>query len=173
MYLIYTGNVYPHKNIPVLLKAVKMLPELKLIIVCGRSVFADRTNKLIRDMNLQNRVEFRHLVSDTELKKLYADAFCFVTPSLIEGFGLPGLEAMACGTPVIAANASCLPEIYGEAALFFNPKNPSDLVGKIKEIIFNKKLRQDLVERGYFQVKKYSWAKMAEATWQIYQDILR
>jgi glycosyltransferase involved in cell wall biosynthesis len=172
-YLLYVGNVYPHKNISVLLKAVTDLPKLKLIIVCGRSVFADRTNKMVSEYGLQDRVEFRHLVTDDELAALYKNSICFVTPSLIEGFGLPGLEAMAAGTPVIAARASCLPEIYEEAAVYFEPTSPSQLVERIYQLISDKESRKELIEKGFKQVKKYSWVQMGRQTWQIYQNVLR
>ena len=94
-------------------------------------------------------------------------------PSLIEGFGLPGLEAMAAGLPVIAARASCLPEIYGDAALFFDPHDPVDLADKIQSLLIDKKLCQKLIVKGQSQVTKYSWAFMASQTWQIYQAALR
>ncbi len=169
-YLLYVGNVYPHKNIPVLLSALKQLPDLNLKIVCGRSVFADKTNKLVQDYGLQKRVEFKHLVDDKELAQLYKNAICFVTPSLIEGFGLPGLEAMAAGTPVIAANASCLPEIYEDAAIYFDPHNPQELADKINTM--GPLIRNQMIEKGLQQVSKYSWSEMSRNTWQIYQNVL-
>ncbi len=163
-FVVYTGNLYPHKNVSVLIHAVE-LAKVDLAIVCARSVFADR-------LPASPQVHFLGRLTDTELVALYKKALAFTFPSLIEGFGLPGLEAMAAGLPVIAARASCLPEIYGDAALFFNPYDPVDLADKIKALLIDKKLRQKLIAKGQLQVKKYSWATMAAQTWEIYQTVL-
>jgi glycosyltransferase involved in cell wall biosynthesis len=171
-YLLYVGNVYPHKNIPLLLQAIKKLPDQKLIIACARSVFSHRLRKMVEKLSLHDQVEFRHLVDDERLAGLYKNAQAFVTPSLIEGFGLPGLEAMVAGTPVIAANASCLPEIYGDAALYFDPSNANDLAEKIKLLLNNPKLRIELIKKAKNRAKLFSWEKMALDTWQIYQSVL-
>jgi len=173
-YLLYVGNVYPHKNIPVLLDAVKMLSgKVLLYLVCSRSVFTQRVQDLIDSQHLEKYVKFLGRVSDEELVALYQGAHAFVFPSLIEGFGLPGLEAMAAGTPVIAARASCLPEIYEQAALFFDPHSPKDLAEKIDQVLTDPKLRKKLSDAGRRQVKKYSWVKMSTQTWEIYQQELR
>lgn len=164
-YLLYVGNLYPHKNVAVAILAAEKL-KMTLKIVCARNIFATRLPK-------SDYVDYLGQVTDAELAKLYAGAACFVFPSKIEGFGLPGLEAMAAGCPVVAANASCLPEIYGEAARYFDPDNINDLVDKINQVLSDKKLANDLKKKGLAQVKKYSWAKMASQTWQIYQNELR
>lgn len=172
-YVIYTGNVYPHKNIPVLLRAVKLLNgKMKLIIVCSRSVFLSRISSLADSLGISHLVEFKHNIPDRELSGLLSHSTAFVTPSLIEGFGLPGLEAMSAGTPVISAQASCLPEIYGSAALYFSPSSPSELAKRIHEVSVVSKLREELISQGQAQIKKYSWAKMSQQTWQIYQNCL-
>lgn len=172
-YIIYVGNLYPHKNIPVLVAAVeslnKNLPagrQVNLAIVCARSVFESRLPK-------SQYIHYLGRLSDSDLIKAYKNSLAFVTPSLIEGFGLPGLEAMASSTPVIAANASCLPEIYGDAALYFDPHSPQDLVEKIQNLFNNPKLKQKLITNSKKQVARYSWAKMASQTWQIYQSVLQ
>ncbi len=163
-FLVYTGNLYPHKNIPLLIKAVEKL-KINLKVICARSVFASRLPE-------SKYVEYLGRISDEDMKKVYKDATAFVFPSLIEGFGLPGLEAMAVGLPVIAARASCLPEIYEEAALYFDPYDVNDLISKIKRILSDEDLRKDLIRKGLIQVKKYSWSKMAKQTWEIYQNVL-
>jgi glycosyltransferase involved in cell wall biosynthesis len=171
-YVLYVGNVYPHKNLNTLLAAIgKLNGSMLLIIVCARSIFTQRAEKLIEKHNLQKWVKFLGSVSEKELVSLYKNARALVFPSLIEGFGLPGLEAMAVGTPVIAANSSCLPEVYEDAAEFFEPLDSSQLAQKIAEVHSNIKLRTTLIAKGKKQVKKYSWAKMAQQTWQIYQDV--
>ncbi len=164
-FVVYTGNLYPHKNVPILIEAVEKL-KLNLAIVCARDVFANRLPK-------SKYVHFLGKLTDQELVGLYKQATAFVFPSLIEGFGLTGLEAMAAGLPVIAARASCLPEIYADAALYFDPSNSADLAQKIKAVVNDKELRQNLITKGKQQVSKYSWAKMANETWQIYLDALR
>ncbi len=164
-FVVYTGNLYPHKNVPVLIAAVEKL-KLNLAIVCARSVFENRLPK-------SQYVHFLGRLSDADLIALYKQASVFVFPSLIEGFGLPGLEAMAAGLPVVAARASCLPEIYGDAAMFFDPHDSEDLAIKITQVLNDKKLARDLKTKGLAQVKKYSWVKMASQTWQIYQNELR
>lgn len=163
--IVYTGNLYPHKNIGVLISAVERL-QINLKIICARSVFEKRLPK-------SEYVEYLGRLSDEEMVKVYKNSQVFVFPSLIEGFGLPGLEAMAVGLPVIAANASCLPEIYGDAALYFDPHDVNDLISKIQSVLSDKNLVKSLTQKGKQQVKKYSWAKMAKQTWEIYQNVLR
>ena len=164
-YLMYVGNLYPHKNIPILIEAVERL-KIHLKIACARNVFENRLPK-------SEYTQYLGMVSDDELATLYKNALCFVFPSKIEGFGLTGLEAMSQCCPVIAANASCLPEIYGDAALYFDPNNVNDLVSKIQSVLSDKNLMKSLVTKGKLQVKKYSWATMANQTWEIYQNVLR
>lgn len=166
-YVIHTGNLYPHKNIPVLIAAVNALHgQVDLVLVSARTVFLDR-------LPSSPFVKFLGRVSDSDLINLYRQAVCYVFPSLIEGFGLPGLEAMAAGTPVIASDSSCLPEIYGPAALYFNPRDPADLAKKILSLKNNSRLRSELISKGKARVNKYSWSKMAAQTWKIYLDALR
>lgn len=161
-FVVYTGNLYPHKNVGVLIAAVEKL-KINLVIVCARSVFVNRLPK-------SEYVHYLGRLADSELIKVYKLASVFVFPSLIEGFGLPGLEAMAVGLPVISARTSCLPEIYGEAAMFFDPYSSDDLARKISQILNDKKIAQEFKKKGLAQVKKYSWTKMAEETWRIYQE---
>lgn len=172
-YVLYVGNIYPHKDVPTLVKSIKQLNgEILGVIVCARSIFRSRLEKIIASTGTDKFIKFYEKISDEELGGLYAGSLAFVTPSLIEGFGLPGLEAMAMGTPVIAADSSCLPEIYGNAALFFRPEDVQDLTKKIMEIKNDPKLRNKYITRGFAKVKTYSWAKMAKLTWQTYQNVL-
>jgi glycosyltransferase involved in cell wall biosynthesis len=170
-YIIYTGNLYPHKNIPVLLEAVKSLQgKVKLILVCSRSIFLERLENTIRETGTSPYVKVLNSVSDPVLNSLYQKALAFVTPSLIEGFGLPGLEAMAAGCPVISSNSSCLPEIYGNAVIYFNPRSSEELAGKILFLINHPEERNRLKTAGKKQIEKYSWSKMSQKTWEIYQQ---
>lgn len=171
-YLLYTGNLYPHKNIEVLLKALKKLPKLKLKIICARSVFTEKIEKLISSLEVKKQVEFLGYVPDNKFASLYQEALALVHPSFLEGFSLTGLEAMALNCPVIAANASCLPEIYQDSVLYFDPKDPSDLVKQIKLLQSSPNLRDKLIDLGKKQVAKYSWSKTANETLNFYQKII-
>jgi len=134
------------------------------VIVCGRNVFWQRLKQEIKDSQSEDFVRLTGFVPDEDLKVLYQEATAFAFSSLSEGFGLPGLEAASLGCPVVCANATSLPEIYGAAALYFNPHNPQDMAEKIIRICEDEKLRKELIRKGYLQVKKYSWEKMAKET---------
>lgn len=163
-FLVHTGNLYPHKNVGILIKAADKL-GIDVAFVCARSVFEKR-------LPASSHAHYLGRLTDKELVNIYHEAAALVFPSLIEGFGLNGLEAMAAGCPVISSNASCLPEIYGDAALYFDPYSVDDLIAKIKLLLSDEKLRAILIIKGKFQAKKYSWRKMAQQTWKIYQEIL-
>ena len=150
-YILYVGNDYPHKN----------LERLKLAF-----------DKLNKEYNLDYKlVLITKFVSEEELDKLYKNASLYVFPSLSEGFGLPPLEAMARGLPVVSSNATCLPEILGDAAVYFNPLDVGDMVKQIKKTLLDKPLRKTLIQKGFEQIKKYSWSKMAEKTLDLYKRI--
>ena len=146
-YILYVGNDYPHKNLKRLNLAFKKVVEDGL------------------DYKLTLITEF---VSEQELDNLYRNASLFVFPSLSEGFGLPPLEAMARGVPVASSNATCLPEILGDAAIYFNPLDIDDMAEKIKIILSDDRIKKALIQKGLEQIKKYSWQKMAEETLKIY-----
>lgn len=111
-------------------------------------------------------------IEEGELPTAYAGALAYVIPSLNEGFGLPPLEAMACGTPVIASNVSCMPEILGDAAYYFDPYNVDDIVKAIKKIVSDKQTRTKLIKKGLDQAKKYSWDKTARKTLEVYNGLI-
>ncbi len=170
-FVIYTGSLYPHKNVERLVKAMALInQDLKLVIVCARNIFYQRFLQKIKELKAEKFVNLVGFVPDEELATIYKQAQALVFPSFWEGFGLPGLEAMGSGLPVIAAKASCLPEIYGQAALYFNPLDERELAEKIQRIRTDKKLREDLIQKGFDQVKKYSWGKMAKETLEIYES---
>jgi len=171
-YIVYTGNLYPHKNIQVILEALKKLPDIKLKIICARSVFTARIENLIHKNKLQSQVEFLGFVPDSDFPKIYSHSLALVHPAFLEGFSLTGLEAMSLNTPVISSNSSCLPEIYQDSVLYFNPKKPQELIDNLNTLINNPSLRQTLIQKGQTQVKKYSWAKTANLTLNVYQKSL-
>jgi glycosyltransferase involved in cell wall biosynthesis len=168
-YILYTGNLYPHKNIEIVFKALKKLPQLKLKIICARSYFTQRIQNLIKQYKIDNQVEFLGYIPDNEFNKIYHQALALVHPSLMEGFSLTGLEAMSLGCPVISSNSSCLPEIYQNSVLYFDPNNSDDLISQIKKLQNNSKLREKLINLGYQQVQKYSWTKTAKQTFNVYR----
>ncbi len=176
-FVIYTGNLYPHKNVEKLVQAIKLLNEgsdlpnkLTLVIVCARSVFLERFKKRVKEMEAERLVSLLGFVPDEDLVALYQEAKAFVFPTFLEGFGLPGLEAMAAGLPVVCSDILVLREIYGQAALYFDPQDVEDMTEKIKSVISDTKLRKTLIEKGFKQIKKYSWQKMAKQTLGVYES---
>jgi glycosyltransferase involved in cell wall biosynthesis len=176
-YLLYVGNYYPYKNVGVLLKAfgqlVKLRPQLKLVLAGKPDEFSTRLAEQSVEIGLLGKVLFPGFVSDGQLKWLYANANIFVYPSLSEGFGLQGLEAMTQDLPVVAARASCLPEVYGLAAEYFNPSSAADLAKKLDELLSNPKRLAELRAAGRARVKEYSWRRTAERTLAVYEQVSR
>lgn len=165
-FILSVGNPYPHKNIDGLIKAYAQLISHKkldyqLVIVGRDNEFMDRQKKLVKKLNLEGRVVFPGYISDRELAGIYQQARVYVFPSFSEGFGIPGLEAMKYGLPVASSNATSLPEIFNDAAAYFDPKNIKDIAQTIEELITDEAYRKKLIGLGYRQVKKYSWAKSA------------
>jgi len=171
-YILYTGNLYPHKNIKIIFLALQKLPNIKLKIICARSVFQNRAVDLAKKLNVLSQVEFLGYVPDKEFKTIYSHALALVHPAFLEGFSLTGLEAMAQNCPVIASNASCLPEIYGDSVLYFDPNDSNQLVSQITKLQNNPKLRHLLITKGQTQIAKYSWQKCAQQTLDFYEKII-
>lgn len=175
--LLYVGNAYPHKNLNNLLDAIKILilkfkiDNFKLIIVSPRDVFSKRLEAEIENRGLKEKVELKGYLAPNELSKLFQKSTAYVFPSLSEGFGIPGLNAMASNLPLIASDIPVLKEIYGAAPLYFNPNDPEDIAQKIKTVLSNDKLRNELAKKGLVQSKKYSWQKMAQETLNLYESV--
>ena len=172
-YILYTGNLYPHKNIQIILKALQKLPNLKLKIIAKENIFQQRLKENVNKMSLQDQVEFLGFLPDSQFKKIYQNALALVHPSFMEGFSLTGLEAMALNCPVISSNASCLPEIYGQSVLYFDPHSPRQLISQIKKLQHSQTLRTKLIKLGHSQVAKYSWADTAQKTLAVYSQTLK
>jgi len=171
-FFIYTGSVYPHKNIERLLLALKRFNRAQLAIASSRNFFTDRLMTRVKKMGLEKRVRLLGFVDDQNLIRLYQKAEALIQPSLMEGFGLTGLEAMAAGCPVLSSDSSCLPEVYGRAALYFDPLDVNDIADKLALILKNKKLRGRLIKEGKRRVKKYSWEKTVRKTVKGYLEVL-
>ncbi len=175
-FIMYVGQQSDYKNIKRLVQAHQLLlkarPELGLILVGGMNDMA-KLNKAWVEKNNYKNVYFAGFVPDDQLAWIYQHTEAYVFPSLMEGFGLPGLEAMTQGAPVVSSNTTCLPEIYGDAAHYFDPTDIDDMASKISDILDDEALRAKLIRNGYSQVKKYSWAKTAKQTLAVYQQALR
>ena len=174
-YAIYTGSAYPHKNLERLIQAIGLLGSnnLQLVIVSARNSFLDRVVGYARKYGVENRVKFLGFVEDSELGQLYANAKAFVSPSLSEGFGLPGLEAMASGCPVLCSDIPVFHEIYADSAIYFNPYDVQDIVSKINQVLrFDESILRNKVTLGKERAKQFSWRKMAEETIRVYKDAM-
>ena len=170
-FILYVGNAYPHKNLNALVESLKYLSSrVRLVFVGKIDEFYKRLKEDVSRLKFQKRVIFAGYIKDEELVSLYKNASLFVFPSLNEGFGLPALEAQSFGLPVSCSRRSSLPEILGDSARYFNPLKPKDIAEKIKEILGNKKLREELILKGYNKIKKYSWSKMAKETLKVYEE---
>ena len=174
-YILYVGQQSDYKNIKRLGDAHQILlakyPDLGLVLAGKKNPSTLTNEKYFNDRKYKN-VFFTDFVEDNELSWLYTHASAYVFPSLLEGFGLPGLEAMSYGTPVVSSNATSLPEVYGQAAHYFNPLDTSDMAEAIDEVLSNDTTRTRLSKAGYKQIKKYSWKKMAKETHSLYMKIL-
>lgn len=173
-YLLYVGNAYPHKNLEGLINVFgRFNLDCQLVLVGKEDYFYKRIKEENKQAIADKKIIFTDFVSEATLADLYRNARVYVFPSFVEGFGLPGLEAMSYGLPVAAANSSCLPEIYGEAAVYFNPRDEKEMAGKIKEVFENGQLREKLKSLGLLQIKKYNWLKFSEQTLKVYQDAVK
>ncbi|HEC21068.1 MAG TPA: glycosyltransferase family 1 protein [Candidatus Peregrinibacteria bacterium] len=172
-FLLYTGVWRSHKNLLRLLEAFGHLQDKidHYLILTGKPDYPEITDK-IEELKLEKRIKTVGAVPEEDLLALYNLAETYVFPSLYEGFGLPPLEAMSCGTPVVASNITSIPEVCSENALYFDPKNVEDMAEKIHRICTDQNLREKLVESGLKHVKNFSWKKMAEETLRVYKSLL-
>lgn len=170
-YVLYVGNLRPTKNIGTLMEAFEItqrkIPEIRLILA-GKDFMPERTRSYAQEHGVQVAGE----VNRPKLLKLYRRARIFVFPSLYEGFGLPPLEAMACGTPVICSNAASLPEVVGGAAMVFNPRSAMQLSDLIYGLWNDEVKRRELSERGIKRAAEFSWHKCADRVLQVYSECL-
>lgn len=182
-FILYVGNAYPHKNLESLLEVFfelhKKHPDLRLVLVGREDYFYKRLKSSAMNLNLwieeiQNSpVIFTGYVPDVELDVLYRQALFYVFPSLYEGFGLPALEAMAKSCSVASSNKACLPEILGEAALYFNPEDKADMFMKMDRLYSDQELREVLIKKGHQQVKRYNWWECARLTFDVYKSVIK
>jgi glycosyltransferase involved in cell wall biosynthesis len=180
-FLLYAGRISPHKNLVRIIEAFSALksellkedkyPDLKLVIIGDElSKHPDLRRTVIRG-GVQNDVRFLGFVSIEMLRIFYDAAKVFVFPSLYEGFGLPPLEAMAHGTPVVTSNTSSLPEVVGKAAVLVNPENVFEIMRALQRVLLDQAVRDKLKQRGYEQGKKFSWDASAQEVLKVYQEV--
>lgn len=181
-YFLYVGNVYLYKNVGRLLEAIKILNEdpsislkvkkpVQLVLVGARDVFRERLEREILKKDVLKYVTLTGYVSDPDLIDLYREAEAYVQPSLSEGFGLTSVEAMSLGTPVVEARASCLPEVAGDAALFFDPYDPKNIAAQLARVLRNKRLKSQLSKKGRARAQGFSWEMMARQTLRVYEEV--
>ena len=168
-YILSVGTLEPRKNTKRVIDVFTQLTahNSQLVLVgkhgCGNQSKSQITNH-------KSQIIFTGFIPDTDLPSLYSGAKLFVYPSLYEGFGLPVLEAMACGCPVITSNVSSLPEVAGNAALLVNPKSTKEIKKAMEKLLTSEKLRKSLVKKGLTQAKKFSWKKTARQTLEVYKE---
>ena len=175
-FIIYVGQQPDYKNIRRLGEAHQKLlekyPDLGLVLV-GRMNPDTKANKEYFDKLNYKNIHFTGFIPDEQRDWLLKNSEVYVFPSIMEGFGLPPLEAMSYGVPVASSNASCMPEILGDAPIYFDPLDTIDMAKAVSAVIENDdNLRQQMITKGYQQAKKYSWEKMAHETLEIYKKVL-
>ena len=174
-FILYVGTLEARKNIPTLIKAFYKLKkkniEHKLVIAGKKGWKYKNIFEIMEKLNLQNDVIFTGYVPDEDLPALYNVADLFVYPSLYEGFGLPPLEAMACGTPVITSNTSSLPEVVGDAGIMVDPYDVDGLADAMYEVLTDEGLRANMIKKGLERTEMFSWEKCARETLEVYKKV--
>lgn len=174
-FILYVGTLQPRKNIDTLIDAYRQVlgtyPDLKLIIAGKRGWMYQNILRKVEEMQLTDRIIFTGYLKDEEIATLYHNAVAFILPSLYEGFGLPLLEAMYHECPVIASNNSSLPEVGGDACLYFDPKNYDELKQTIIGLIKEPRVRTELIRKGRERVKLFNWDKCGEETLKVLTSI--
>ena len=175
-FLMYAGNVKPHKNLERLIDAFVVVrqsgfDDLKLLITGSEISRYATLRRAVHRYNLHKHVRFLGFQSETTLAVLYRLADVFVFPSLYEGFGLPPLEAMASGTPVVVSNVSSLPEVVGDAGIQVNPYDAGAIADGIRQVLTDSALREELITKGLARARSFSWQESITRVRQIYQEV--
>jgi len=175
-FILHVGSLNPRKNIPRLIEAYSRLPqdilrEYQLVIAGKRSWGADEIFTKVKQLRLEDKVVFTGFVEDNDLHLLMSAASLLVFSSLYEGFGIPPLEAMACGVPVVASNTSSIPEVVGDAALLLNPYNVEEIADAMYRALTDEQLRNELRQKGFERVNQFSWEKAAKETLVVYNEV--
>ncbi len=177
-YILSVGTLEPRKNLARLVSAYSLLPynlqkEYQLVLIGAKGWNNSSLNKTIEDLNLLDKVIIPGFVSDEDLSYIYNRASVFVYPSLYEGFGLPPLEAMASGVPVITSNKSSLPEVVGKAAILVNPQKEDEIANAIRKILSREKFAKKMIKKGLIQARKFSWEKASKKTLKLIKQVAK
>jgi glycosyltransferase involved in cell wall biosynthesis len=169
-YILFTGDRAFYKNfINFILAATPLILKYNLQLKCTGRPFTNTEIDLLKQQKIFDRTSIQ-FASEDELRELYANAICFVFPSLYEGFGIPILESFACGCPLALSDASCFPEIAGDAGVYFDPNSVENMREKIDKVICSETLRKELASKGFERLKAFSWQKCAEQTAEVYEN---
>ena len=176
-FILYAGNIKPHKNLERLIEAFHIIRKgelefVKLLIIGDEISKYAALRRTVHRYKLHKHVRFFGFVPDATLAILYRLARVFVFPSLYEGFGLPPLEAMASGTPVITSNVSSLPEVAGDAAMLIDPYQTDAIAGAMRRVLMDDRLRDDMRERGLARAREFSWGRSVRRVREIYDEVL-
>jgi glycosyltransferase involved in cell wall biosynthesis len=182
-YILYAGRIRPHKNIPRLIEAFAVIRgelenhpiyrDLRLLIIGDEISRNPEVRRAVAQTRTEQVVRFLGFVPFETLREFYSAASAFAFPSLYEGFGLPPLEAMATGIPVVTSAVSSLPEVVGEAAMIVNPENVFDIARGLREVLVDEELRKNLIVAGFAQARQFNWARTAEQTLEVYREVAR
>lgn len=177
-FILSVGQWRTHKNLSRLVQAfatlikAKEFTDYRLVFVGKKDARDDKFIKLVDELGLADRVEYTGFIEDKDLPTVYNLAEVFVFPSLSEGFGLPGIEAQACQTAVVSSDATSLPEVLGEGAVYFNPQNVRDMANSIRKVLLDHDLARKIKDAGITNVAKYTWDNCANSTLEVYRRIL-
>lgn len=172
--ILHIGSEEPRKNVPTVINAFnrvqKNIPDSLLIMVGEKT---EMSENLIKKYNMQKKIIYKNNISREELLQYYNSSDLFVYPSLYEGFGLPILEAMACGIPVIASNTGSLPEVVGDGGIMLDPFDIEAISDNMYEILTNESIRENIIKKGLERAKLFSWKKTAEETLTVYEKVMK
>lgn len=175
-YILYFGTLEPRKNITSIIKAFKIVSEknkdISLVLAGRKGWMYDEIFALAEEFKLEDKIIFTGYVPEEDASAIYSCASAFIFPSLYEGFGIPPLEAMACGTPVIASNTSALPEVVGNAGILVNPLDIENIAFEMDRLINDDKLKKEYSEKGLTQAKRFSWEESAKKALEIYRELV-
>jgi glycosyltransferase involved in cell wall biosynthesis len=182
-YILYAGRIRPHKNIPRLIEAFAVVraelenhpryKDLRLLIIGDEINKHPEVRRAVAQTHSEQVVRFLGFLPFETLRQLYSSASLFAFPSLYEGFGLPPLEAMATGIPVVTSAVSSLPEVVNDAAMIVNPENVFDIARGLREVLVDDALRTRLISAGHRQVAQFSWRRTAEQTLEVYLEVAK
>jgi len=176
-YILFVGSLEPRKNVRTLLKAYSMLPdrikkEFRMVVAGGRGWLNTDIPEVVKELEISDSVKFAGYIDSADIASVYSGAAVFAYPSLYEGFGLPILEAMSCGTPVVTSDTSSMPEVAGEAALLVEPRDAEAISAALARVLEDGELRKEMREKGLKRAACFSWEKCARETLAVYRKVV-